>query len=932
MHDFVMAAPDGTREDLFPRHRLIVRPAIAAVIIGVAYYVGARLGFALTFQPHPVSTLWPPNSILFAALLLAPTRWWWFLLLAVFPAHLFVEVNAGVPLSMILCWFVSNCSEALIGATFVRFMIHEHPRLDSTYQVSVFIVAALVGPFLSSFLDSFFVMLNRFGDSGYWDVFRMRFFSNVLAAVTVAPLILTWATGGFRSRSTPLSRYIEAAILGIALLLVSIISFDAQRAGQSNVPVLLYLPLPLLLWAAIRFGPRGASTSLVAVSLFAIWGAIHGFGPFATRSPEINALQVQLFLIFASMPLLFLAAVIKERERAEALAHQKEERLEMALEAAQMGTWDWQIADNTLNWSTETKRLFGRSPLSELSQEQVLSMLHPDDRQLVKEAVNRALVQAAPYEQEFRIYQPDGSTLWARGKGKVICDENGKAIRMAGLVTDVTDAKRAEEALKESEARLARTEAFSLVMIAHLGLDGRWLKVPESLCDLLGYTEKELLAVSFQDVTHPADVQASWEARQRLIRGETKSVEIENRYINRTGKIIWVYINYSVVEDAKGQPVHFLTYIKDITRQKLAEEALRESEDRYRNIIESQSEMICRFLPDTTLTYVNDAYCRCFGKSREELIGVPFVELIPEAIRERTKRGIESLVRNPRTETREHEVLLPDGSIGWQQWINHAIPGPDGKTVELQAIGRDITNVRLASIALTQSEEKLRRSHRQISALAGKLITVQETERRRIARQLHDDLNQKIATLSLMIAKFKKKLPASTAYLPSELAQIEDQINDLTTDVRRISHRLHPVVLEHLGLVAGLEAYVNEFRIEEGIEVGVKAFVGDDKIPLELSVCLYRVAVEALRNVARHSGARRAGILLRKENGWIELQVSDSGQGFDAEATAKGEGLGLVSMDERVKLLRGTFEVQSRPGVGTTISARVPLAVSYESK
>jgi signal transduction histidine kinase len=552
MHDFAMAAPDGTREDLFPRHRLIVNPAIAAVIIGVAYYVGARLGFALTFQPHPVSTLWPPNSILFAALLLAPTRWWWFLLLAVFPAHLFVEVNAGVPLSMILCWFVSNCSEALIGATFVRFMIHEHPRLDSTYQVGVFIVAALVGPFLSSFLDSFFVMLNRFGDSGYWDVFRMRFFSNVLAAVTVAPLILTWATGGFRSRSTPLSRYIEAAILGIALLLVSIISFDAQRAGQSNVPVLLYLPLPLLLWAAIRFGPRGASTSLVAVSLFAIWGAIHGFGPFATRSPEINALQVQLFLIFASMPLLFLAAVIKERERAEALAH--------------------------------------------------------------------------------------------------------------------------------------------------------------------------------------------------------------------------------------------------------------------------------------------------------------------------------------------------------------------------------------------QNEEKLRRSHRQISALAGKLITVQETERRRIARQLHDDLNQKIATLSLMIAKFKKKLPASTAYLPSELAQIEDQINDLTTDVRRISHRLHPVVLEHLGLVAGLEAYVNEFRIEEGIEVGVKAFVGDDKIPLELSVCLYRVAVEALRNVARHSGARRAGILLRKENGWIELQVSDSGQGFDAEATAKGEGLGLVSMDERVKLLRGTFEVQSRPGVGTTISARVPLAVSYESK
>jgi signal transduction histidine kinase len=176
-----------------------------------------------------------------------------------------------------------------------------------------------------------------------------------------------------------------------------------------------------------------------------------------------------------------------------------------------------------------------------------------------------------------------------------------------------------------------------------------------------------------------------------------------------------------------------------------------------------------------------------------------------------------------------------------------------------------------------------------------------------------------------MISKFKKKSTTSGEYVSTDLAQIEEQINELTTDVRRISHRLHPVVLEHLGLVPGLQAYIDELQMDEGIDVVIDAFVGDEKIPVEKSVGLYRVAVEALRNVVRHSGANRAGILLRKDDDWIELQVSDSGQGFDTEAAARGEGLGLVSMDERVKLLRGTFEVSSILGTGTTVRARVPL-------
>lgn len=283
-----------------------MRRALAALVVAVAYYAGAQIGIALTFQPHPVSTLWPPNSILLAALLLSPVRSWWLLLLATFPAHVLAEMHADIPFTMILSWFVSNCSEALIGASILRYLIKAEMRFDKTYHVGMFIVVAFVGPFLSSFLDVTFVMLNRFGTNPFWDSFRMRCFSNVLASLTLVPFIVTWWRAGFPS--FPGKRYFESAMLVTGLFIVGVI---IQNAGTNMTAGLLYLPLTFLLWAAIRFGPKGSSAVLLIVSLFEIWAAIHGRGPFATQPAEISALSVQVFLILASMPILFLAALIK---------------------------------------------------------------------------------------------------------------------------------------------------------------------------------------------------------------------------------------------------------------------------------------------------------------------------------------------------------------------------------------------------------------------------------------------------------------------------------------------------------------------------------------------------------------------------------------------------------------------------------------------
>src|SRR5260370_25189658 len=163
-----------------------------ALFVFAGYFLGAKIGFALTFRPHPVSVLWPPNSILLAALLLTPTRIWWVILLAAFPAHLAAQLQSNVPPTMILCWFISNTCEALIGAGCVRYLIDRPVRFDRLRNVGIFcFFAAFLGTFLSSFLDAAFVVINHWGQDSYWQVWRIRFTSNVLAALTLFPFILT---------------------------------------------------------------------------------------------------------------------------------------------------------------------------------------------------------------------------------------------------------------------------------------------------------------------------------------------------------------------------------------------------------------------------------------------------------------------------------------------------------------------------------------------------------------------------------------------------------------------------------------------------------------------------------------------------------------------------------------------------------------------
>src|SRR5688572_5881173 len=315
------------------RAKVASSPVRAAFLVSLAYYLGAKLGFALTLQPQPVSVLWPPNAILLAALLLAPPRWWWFMLLAVIPAHWAAQLQSDVPQMMILCWFISNCCEALMGAGSIRYLSGGRFRLDTFRNMRIFIFGGVfLAPFLSSFLDAGFVALNGWGQSSYWEVWRIRFFSNVLAALTLGTVIVSWSDAVQEIRKTTPRVIAEAALLALGLVLVSYFVFVRQESGSGSRAGLLYLPLPFLLWAVLRFGMPGKSASVLALTLISIWGTAHGRGPFASRSPLENALSLQIFLIFVCILLLCLAAVLEERQRALQDLRASEERYREVIE------------------------------------------------------------------------------------------------------------------------------------------------------------------------------------------------------------------------------------------------------------------------------------------------------------------------------------------------------------------------------------------------------------------------------------------------------------------------------------------------------------------------------------------------------------------------------------------------------------------------
>jgi PAS domain S-box-containing protein len=633
---------------------------ITAALVCVAYFLGTQLGFALTFKPHPISTLWPPNSILLAALVLTAPRFWWIVLLAAFPAHLAAQLHGGVPIIQVVAWFVSNCSEALIGAGCIRWAVNGGLRFDSFRHVSVFVLCgALLAPFLSSFIDVTFVTLIGWGEGSYWPLWRMRFFSNVLASIALVPVIVTWITQGHTViRHAPLRRYAEAGIVMLGLLIAALTVFGQRDFASGAAPVLLYAPVPFLLWAAVRLGPLGTSTSLLVITLAAIWGAIHGRGPFVATSPMESALAVQFFLIVLSIPLLFLAAVIEESRRTARALHESEERFRLAMSAARVGAWEWNIRRDDALWSDDTRLIFGFSDTEGTGGlDGFLERVHPEDRKRVARAIECAVEEGASYEIEFRIVRPDENVRWMFGKGEVLYDKAGRPERMLGVNVDITDRKHVEDAVRNEATLRASETRFRQMADAMPQIV--WGARPDGYVDYYNRRAYELTGVknceagdAWLRIVHPDDqgrCGAVWNAAVRA----GQPYEAECRLLMATGNYRWYLERALPLRDGAGNIIRWYGTSTDIDDQKRAEQALQEMRERLEERVSartlelsesnaalrasreqfakafrsSPSAMAITRGADGQIIDVNDRWQELFGYSRAEAIGRTSIQL-----------------------------------------------------------------------------------------------------------------------------------------------------------------------------------------------------------------------------------------------------------------------------------------------------------------
>jgi len=349
----------------------------------------------------------------------------------------------------------------------------------------------------------------------------------------------------------------------------------------------------------------------------------------------------------------------------------------------------------------------------------------------------------------------------------------------------------------------------------------------------------------------------------------------------------------------------------DITERKLAEHVLREGEERFRFVANTAPVMIWMSGTDKLCTYVNQPWLEFTGRPLEAELGDGWTENVhPEDLNRSVHTYTQAFDRRESFQM-EYRLRRHDGEYRWISDIGVPRFNPNHSFLGYIGSGTDITERKLAEESLAD--------------VGRKLIEAHEEERTWIARELHDDINQRMALLTIELDRWNQQLPPSAVELHDHIHHAIQRLSDIATDIQALSHRLHSSKLEYLGLVVAAKSFCREFSEQQKVEIDFSHTSIPRSVPKEISLCLFRVLQETLQNAVKHSGVRHFKVELCGTEREIQLTVSDLGVGFDPQDAIHRRGLGLISMRERMQLIGGEFSINSHPGSGTTIHARVPF-------
>jgi PAS domain S-box-containing protein len=630
-----------------------LRTTILVCFVAILSYYLAKLAGMLIVRPQADWPLWLGNVFLASMLLLVPRRLWPLLMAVAIGAFQLYNFQSGLPIRSIAWFVVSDTVEVLAAALSLNYVFRTAPRLDSVKALAKFsLCAVILAPFVGAFPGA------MASNGNYWTSWRIAFFSEALVYLTLLPAILGWVSKGPVWATKSRAYYIESAALLAGLALAGHFTFVVSWRTSSGI--LLYSFVPFLLWAALRLGSTGVSSSVIVIAILSICGATHGRGPLFQSGPLNRVLSLQLFLFFAAAPFMVLAAVVEERRRAAEEFRESEKRFRLVADTAPVLIW-MSGADKLWTFFNKGWLDFTGQPMEHELGEGWAAGVHPEDLAGCLRTYSTAFDARVDFEMEYRLKRFDGKYRWIVDLGVPRFEADGTFRGYIGSCVDVTDRKMSKESLEE---------------------------------------------------------------------------------------------------------------------------------------------------------------------------------------------------------------------------------------------------------------------------LSGRLITAQEEERSRIARELHDDFSQRLALQGIGLARLWIKIPESEVEERAKVQELLKRNQEISSDMHSLSHQLHSSKLEHVGLVPALMGLCQELSSQFKIQIEFTERGVCPKIPKDVALCLFRVAQEALANVVRHSRAKQAQVELSGTSNGIRLQVVDAGEGFDPDERSTHAGIGLVSMRERLRLVGGELSIRSARMRGTEILTVVPLSIN----
>lgn len=674
----------------------------------------------------------------------------------------------------------------------------------------------------------------------------------------------------------------------------------------------------LYLWFGLFIAACGATH---AVEVLTLWVPAYWFSG-AVKVITASVSVPTAVMLVLSMPEAIhlpnpeaLRVANKELERQGKILKQSEERFRRMADNIQEIFWTMNPETMEVTYvSPAVEQICERSPESfSAAPTSYQELIHPEDRDRVLAALGR-LAKTNRLDEEFRITCPSGTVKWVRATGFNAKNEEGVVETFVGTVHEITARKQMESALRESEDLFRDLVENSSDLICTHDLSGKLLSVNELPARLLGYAKEEMLNKPMREFLLP-EARAMFDASLKKIE-KTGFVKGRMVVLTKAGeRRVWEYHNTLRTDGTHGPIVRGVAH--DVTDEVRAERALRLSEEKFsKAFLASPHVIVISQMEDDRIMEVNDSFLRILGYCREECIGRTFAELkvwTSEGDRAEILKEIEEVGR-----VRSKESVLQT-KAGRQIIVEYS-----AEVIEIAG------NRRLLSVCedITQRKE----AENELRRVSGQLLRLQDDERRKIARDLHDSTGQDLVALTTTLSQLRSSIPATNRKLRKLVKQCEVVSDRSLREIRTLSYLLHPPLLDEAGLEDAIRHFADGYEDRTGITVKIDVSPNFGRYSREIELGLFRVVQESLTNIQRHSGSATAQINLMRDGSSICLAVKDKGKGTAGshrKRNGNGQaptGVGIPSMEERVKHVGGRMQVQSSED-GTTVWVSVPIHV-----